>query len=58
VAAARAAGADRLSNIIAAEVLHLEPAFSVGAHCAGQPYRDAAVVDGMASAWLSAGLGA
>lgn len=58
VAAARAAGADRLSDIFAAEVLHLEPAFSVSAWRAGQPYRDASVVDGMAGAWLAAGLGA
>ena len=58
VAAARAAGADRLSDIFAAEVLHLEPVFSVGAWRAGQPYRDATVIDGMAGAWLAAGLAA
>ena len=58
VAAARTVGADRLSDILASEVLRLEPAFSISAYRAGQPYRDATEVDGMASAWLAAGLSA
>ena len=58
VAAARTVGADRMSDIFASEVLHLEPAFSISAYRAGQPYRETAVVDSMASAWLAAGLGA
>lgn len=56
VAGCHATGAHRLARIFAAEILRLDPAFSVAAYREGQPYRESETMDRMAAAWLGAGL--
>lgn len=55
-AAAQMKGNRELARAFARETLGLEPAFSVGAHCDGQPYRYRETIDAMKSAWLAAEL--
>lgn len=55
-AAAQIKGNRELARGFAREILRLEPTFSVGAHCDGQPYRHGKTIRAMKAAWLAAEL--
>jgi len=56
VAACHDAGQVELARVFAAEVLRVEPVFSVVRHCADQPYRSPAALGAAAGSWIAARL--